>query len=72
MTLVSVDERGRITIPQSIRDRLRADRFLVSFEDGGVHLVPVPDPRDAKASINIPWSLDELEEAQEQDVLRRA
>lgn len=72
MTLVSLDSRGRITIPQSIRDRLQADRFLVSLEEDGVHLVPVPDPRDAKASMNIPWSLEELEEAQEQHVLRRA
>lgn len=72
MTLVSLDGRGRITIPQSIRDRLQADRFLVSLEEDGVHLVPVPDPRDAKASMNIPWSLEELEEAQEKHVLRRA
>lgn len=72
MTLVSLDGRGRITIPQSIRDRLQTDRFLVSLEEDGVHLVPVPDPRDAKASMNIPWSLEELEEAQEKHVLRRA
>lgn len=72
MTIVSLDGRGRITIPQNIRERLRADRFLVSLEEDGVHLVPVPDPRKAKASMNIPWSLEELEEAQEQRVLRRA
>lgn len=72
MTIVSLDGRGRITIPQDIRERLRADRFLVSLEEDGVHLVPVPDPRKAKASMNIPWSLEELEEAQEQHVLRRA
>jgi len=72
LTLVSLDGRGRITIPQSIRDRLKTDRFLVSLEEDGVHLVPVPDPRKAKASMNIPWSLEELEEAQEKHVLRRA
>jgi len=72
LTIVSLDGRGRITIPQDIRERLRADRFLVSLEEDGVHLVPVPDPRKAKASMNIPWSLEELEEAQEQHVLRRA
>jgi len=72
LTIVSLDGRGRITIPQNIRERLRADRFLVSLEEDGVHLVPVPDPRKAKASMNIPWSLEELEEAQEQRVLRRA
>ena len=72
MTIVSLDGRGRITIPQNIRERLCADRFLVSLEEDGVHLVPVPDPRKAKASMNIPWSLEELEEAQEQRVLRRA
>lgn len=72
MTIVSLDDRGRITIPQNIRERLRADRFLVSLEEDGIHLVPVPDPREAKASMNIPWSLEELEEAQEQRVLRRA
>ena len=72
MTLVSLDDRGRITIPQDIRERLRTDRFLVSLEEDGVHLVPVPDPRKAKASIDIPWSIEELEESQAQHVLRRA
>lgn len=72
MSLVSLDDRGRITIPQEIRDRLQANKFLVSLEEDGVHLIPVPDPRKAKASIPIPWTIEELEESQEQHVLRRA
>ena len=72
MSLVTLDDRGRITIPQEIRDKLHADRFLVSLEEDGVHLIPVPDPRKAKASIQIPWTIEELEESQEQHVLRRA
>jgi len=72
MSLVSLDDRGRITIPQEIRERLQTNRFLVSLEEDGVHLIPVPDPRKAKASIPIPWTTEELEESQEQHVLRRA
>lgn len=71
MMQVSLDERGRLTLPIDIRNKLNSSRFLVSLEGDSVRIIPVPDPREAKGSIRIPWSIDELEESQEERVLDR-
>ncbi|MFH2111151.1 MAG: hypothetical protein ABIJ47_07840 [Candidatus Bathyarchaeota archaeon] len=59
-------------MPRHKRDRHQTHRLPVSVEEDGIHLIPVPDPRKAKASMHIPWSIEELEEAQEQHLLSRA
>jgi AbrB family looped-hinge helix DNA binding protein len=69
--MLSLDDRGRITLPKDIRKKLNSTNFIVSLEDGIIHLVPVPDPHEAKASVEIPWSIEELEESQESIVLKR-
>ena len=69
--MLSLDDRGRITLPKDIREQLESRNFIISLEDGIVHLVPVPDPHEAKASVEIPWSIEELEESQEGHVLER-
>mgnify|MGYP000459245007 CR=1 FL=1 len=47
MVEVTTDERGRITIPESARDRYGDEYRLVQLE-GAIKLVPVPDdPLDA-------------------------
>jgi AbrB family looped-hinge helix DNA binding protein len=69
--MLSLDDRGRITLPKDIREKLESRNFIISLEDGTIHLVPVPDPHEAKASVKIPWSTEELEESQEEHVLKR-
>lgn len=42
MTRVTTDDRGRITIPQEIRQEYGDDYFVVGLSSG-IKLVPVPD-----------------------------
>jgi AbrB family looped-hinge helix DNA binding protein len=72
MSIVSMDDRGRVTIPPEIRESLGAKRFIVHVDDGGLHLVPLPDPRKLRGSLKAPWSDDELEEAAESVILKRS
>lgn len=66
-----MDDRGRVTLPAEMRSKIQAKRFLAYLENDAVKLVPMPDPREVKGSIEIPWSIEELEEAGERHVLNR-
>ena len=41
------------------------------MDGDSVIIVPVPEPHEAKGSVKIPYSLEELEESQEKFVLKR-
>jgi len=71
MSVVSMDDRGRVTLPSDIRSKIDAKRFVAYLEGETVRLIPLPEPSEAKGSVNIPWSIEELEEAGERLVLKR-
>lgn len=71
MFIVSLDDRGRITIPKEIRSKLKSKKFLVVLEGENVVLVPLPNDIHLKGSLKIPWSIEELEEAGEKFVTKR-
>ncbi|MFP3951964.1 MAG: AbrB/MazE/SpoVT family DNA-binding domain-containing protein [Candidatus Bathyarchaeia archaeon] len=71
MSEVTLDDRGRLTLPIEIRERVQSRRFIAYYEEGVIKLVPIPDPEDVKGSIDIPWTIEELEEAGEGYVLKR-
>ena len=71
MSVVSVDDRGRVTLPADMRSRIGAKRFIVFIEGESVRLVPLPDYSKVKGSVKIPWSIEELEEGGEDFVLKR-
>lgn len=71
MSVVSVDDRGRVTLPAEMRSKLDAKRFIAYMEGGTVRLVPLPDYSKVRGSVEIPWSIEELEEGGEGLVLRR-
>ena len=72
MSIVNIDDRGRITIPPEIRDKVGSKRFLAHIDGDGIHLVPLPDPRSVRGSVKIPWTDEELEEAAESEILKRS
>ncbi|GAB3021380.1 AbrB/MazE/SpoVT family DNA-binding domain-containing protein [Natronobiforma cellulositropha] len=66
MTEVATDERGRITIPKAVRDRLGERYRLVELRDE-VKLLPVPDDpvaslRDASSEAFKRATMEELQE----------
>ena len=69
--LVSLDERGRLTLPYEIRKKIKSRKFILSMDGDSVIIVPVPDPHEAKNSVKIPYNMEELEESQEKIVLKR-
>ena len=71
MSVVSMDDRGRVTLPADIRSKIDARKYVAILDGGTIKLIPLPDPSDVKASIDIPWSIEELEEAGETHVLKR-
>ena len=71
MSVVSMDDRGRVTLPSDIRSKIDAKRFVAYLEGETVRLIPLPEPSEAKGSVKIPWSIEELEEAGERLVLKR-
>ena len=71
MSVVSMDDRGRVTLPAEMRSRIDAKRFVAYLEGDTVRLIPLPDPSEVKGSVTIPWSIEELEEAGEGLVLKR-
>lgn len=71
MEIVTMDKRGRLTLPAQTRERLRSDRLLVIPEGDTVRLIPLLPPEKVKGSIKIPWSIAELEEAGEKFVEKR-
>jgi len=71
MSIVSIDEKGRVTLPVEMRSKIHAKRFIAYLEGDHVKLIPIPDPSEVKGSIKIPWSIEEVEEAGERLVLKR-
>ena len=71
MNIITLDERGRLTLPQEIRERVAAKRFIAYVENGEIKLTPLPEPRELKGALKIPWSVEELEEEGEKNVLKR-
>jgi len=71
MSVVSMDDRGRVTLPAEMRSKIDAKKFVAILEGDTVRLIPLPDPSDVKGSVEIPWSIEELEEAGEIHVLKR-
>jgi len=71
MSVVSMDDRGRVTLPAEMRSKIDAKRFVAYLEGDTVRLIPLPDPSEVKGSVKIPWSIEELEEAGESLVLKR-
>lgn len=72
MNLVTLDERGRLTLPAEVRSKIDAKRFMVILEGNSIKLIPIPNPLKVKGSLKIPWTIEELEEAGEEFVLDRA
>jgi bifunctional DNA-binding transcriptional regulator/antitoxin component of YhaV-PrlF toxin-antitoxin module len=62
MSLITLDERGRLTLPQEIRSRIEAKRFIAYIENGEIKLTPLTDPKELKGSLKVAWSIEELEE----------
>lgn len=71
MAVVTLSSRGRLTLPAEVRTKIKATRFLVVFEGNSIRLIPLPDPLKLKGSFEIPWSIEELEEAGEEFVSKR-
>ena len=71
VSVVSMDDRGRVTLPAEMRSKIDAKRFVAYLEGDTVRLIPLPDPSEVKGSVKIPWSIEELEEAGESIVLKR-
>jgi bifunctional DNA-binding transcriptional regulator/antitoxin component of YhaV-PrlF toxin-antitoxin module len=71
MSVVSMDDRGRVTLPADMRSKIDAKRFVAYLESDIIRLIPLPDPSEVKGSVKIPWSIEELEEAGESLVLKR-
>jgi len=71
VSIVSLDSRGRITIPKEIRSKLKSKKFLVVLDGENIVLIPIPDVEKLKGSLKIPWSIEELEEAGEKFVTKR-
>jgi len=71
MSVVSMDDRGRVTLPAEMRSKIDAKKFVAIMEGETVTLIPLLDPSDVKGSVEIPWSIEELEEASERHVLKR-
>jgi len=72
MSVVSMDDRGRVTLPADMRSKIDAKRFVAYLEGDTIKLIPLPDPMEVKGSVKIPWSIEELEEAGESHVLKRS
>jgi len=66
MSEVALDDRGRLTLPSEIRKKIQSRKFIAYYEENIIKLVPIPEPEKVKGSINIPWTIEELEEAGEE------
>ena len=71
MSEVALDDRGRLTLPSEIRKKIQSRKFIAYYEENIIKLVSIPEPEKVKGSINIPWTIEELEEAGEEYVLKR-
>jgi len=69
---LELDEKGRLLIPKKFREKLRTKRVkLVVRKDGVIELHPLRDPLKLKGSVKLPYTVEELEEAGEEHVLKR-
>lgn len=73
---VRADDRGRVTIPKTVRERY-GERYRLVELDSGVKLVPIPDDpvaelRAAASDELREASLDDLEEAAEGEAREQA
>lgn len=66
MKVAELSSRGRLTLPAEVRSKIKATKFLVVLEGNSIRLIPLPDPLKLKGSLEIPWSIEELEEAGEE------
>jgi len=74
MTDVSLDSRGRLTLPKELRERY-GDRYHIVELPGGIKLVPVADdPLDAlrEEFADVDKSADELREGARETALNEA
>ena len=71
MSLITLDDRGRLTLPQEMRSRIVAKRFIAYIENGEIRLTPLTDPKELKGSLKIDWSIEELEEEGDKYVSKR-
>ena len=73
MSIVELDDKGRVLIPAEIRRKVRSRRFKVSARGDVVELEPLPslDQLRGKYRDLIKEEWDELEEAGEEFVLKR-
>jgi bifunctional DNA-binding transcriptional regulator/antitoxin component of YhaV-PrlF toxin-antitoxin module len=73
---VSVDDRGRVTIPKAVRERYGDEYRLVEL-DSGIKLVPIPDDplEELRAAASDEFreaSLDDLEAAAQENARTQA
>ena len=71
MSEVAIDDRGRLTLPSDIRKKIQSRKFIAYYDEKIIKLVPIPEPEEVKGSLNIPWTIEELEEGGEDHVLKR-
>ena len=67
MTVVELDEKGRLLLPASLRRKLGARRFELGLVAGRVELAPIQDVKTLKGKyrnrIKEPWGkLEEMAE----------
>jgi bifunctional DNA-binding transcriptional regulator/antitoxin component of YhaV-PrlF toxin-antitoxin module len=67
LTIVELDEKGRLLLPASVRKKLGARRFEVGLVAGRVELAPIRDVEALKGKyrnrIRAPWvKLEEMAE----------
>jgi bifunctional DNA-binding transcriptional regulator/antitoxin component of YhaV-PrlF toxin-antitoxin module len=72
MSVLTLDERGRLTLPQEFREKLKARRYLAYIEKGELRMVPLPEPEAFRGFLQISGSMEEIEEEAEKHVLERA
>lgn len=69
--MVELDSRGRILIPRELRKLLLSRRMVLKKLGEDLVLSPLPDPRSLRGKYRISGKMEEIEEDQEQVLLRR-
>ncbi len=71
MSVITLDDRGRLTLPQEIREKLSTRRFLAYVEGGELRMIPLPEPEAFRGFLKLEGSIEEIEEEAERHVLER-